>query len=175
MVTTLEDGRKVILHQDGTWEFVIEEDIFKLLDITGEITTINLGEGIKIGELLIIFDSIEIVKFYNTGIVPILTPGEPLIWRANDNYKFVVVKVKGENIGKRKDGLWRWGTEKQNYEIEVDKGYFYDPLLGENIININLLPEETDSDELVFEILESTLPLKLHASIKGQEFIVNLK
>jgi len=137
-------------------------------------TEINLGEGIRIGGLLIIFDSVKITKTYNTGRSAILT-GKSIIKKAKPNYKFVVIKVKGKNVGKKKEGLWLWGTEEQDYKIEVDKGYFYDPIIEKSILNINLMPEETGEDELVFEILKSTKPVKLHALIKGQRFTVNLK
>ena len=87
----------------------------------------------------------------------------------------MVIKVKGKNIGKEREGLWLWGTEEQDYKIEVDKGYFYAPIIEKSILNINLMPKETGEDELVFEILKSTKPVKLHALIKGQKFTVNLK
>jgi hypothetical protein len=137
---------------------------------------IKLGEGIRIGELLITFDSVRIAKTYDTGRYPMLPLAEGTIKEeAKPNYKLVVVKVKGKNVGKKKDGLWLSGTENQDYKIEVDKGYIYDPIQGESILNINLMPEETGSDDLVFEILESTTPVKLHALIKGKRFTVNLK
>ena len=65
----------------------------------------------------------------------------------------------------------------QNYKIEVDKEYIYD---GSGSIRVGLRPEETSSDELIFGILESTTPVKLHAYINGcdtrapYEFTVNL-
>ncbi len=139
-------------------------------------TVIKLGEGIKIGELLITFDSVRTTNIYDTGRYPSIPLVEGTIKeRAKPNYKLVVVKVKGKNVGKKKDGLWLWGTEQQDYKIEVDKGYIYDPLMREGILNINLMPEESGNGELVFEILEGTTPIKIHALIKGKRFTVNLK
>jgi len=138
-------------------------------------TLIELGEGIRIGELLVTFDSVQTTKSYDTGRYPMLAPQDTIKEEPKPGYKLVIVKVKAENVGKRKDGLWLSGGETQDYEIEVDKGYVYDPLLGQRILNINLLPEETGSDELVFEVLESTAPVKLHALIKGRRFTVNLQ
>jgi len=137
---------------------------------------INLGEGVRIGELLITFHSMRTTETYDTGRHPALPLAEGTIKkRAKPNYKLVIITVKGKNVGKEKDGLWIWGTEEQDYKIEVDKGYMYDPLMGEGILNINLMPEEIGDDDLVFEILEKTIPVKLHALIKGQRFTINLK
>ncbi|RKY64901.1 MAG: hypothetical protein DRQ08_06785 [Candidatus Latescibacterota bacterium] len=138
-------------------------------------TVIRLGEGIRIGELLVIFDSVKIAKTYDTGRVAILT-GVPIVEKAKPNYKFVIIKVKAKNIGKKKDSLWPWPSyPEQDYKLEVDKGYIYGPIMGESILSISLMPEETGSDKLVFEILKTTMPVKLHASIKGRRFTVNLK
>lgn len=136
----------------------------------------KLGEGVRVGELLITFDSITTTKIYDTGRYPVIPLVEGSIKEeAKPNYKLVVVKVIGKNVGKEKDGLWLWGTEEQDYKIEVDKGYIYSPLMRENILNINLLPEETGNDEIVFEILEGSVPVKLHVLIKGRRFTVDLK
>jgi energy-coupling factor transporter transmembrane protein EcfT len=128
-------------------------------------TEIKLGEGVKIGELLVKFTSIKIVKEIKRG---------NWIKKPKQNYKFVIVEVKAQNIGKEKDGI-DGIFDYQNYKIEVDKGYLYEPILGEGRLSFELLPEESSEDSLVFEILEKTFPVKLHALIKNKNFTVILK
>lgn len=124
-------------------------------------TAIKLGEVIRIDEFLITFDSVRITKTYN----------ELKYWRytpeSKSGYKFVVVKVTGKNVGKQKSFISFSGDQ-----IEVDAGYIYDSTYGG--VAFDLLPEEEDSDELVFEILEKTIPVKLHTQIKGQRFNVDV-
>jgi hypothetical protein len=149
---------------------------------------LKLGEGIKIGELLLTFDSIRTTKIDDSGSYTIKKKAKP-------NYKLIVVKVKCKNVGKERDDLELSMEEmtdimlgrsnefvesggnilEQDYKIEVDKGYIYDTLWELQTLNFNLLPEEIDVGNLVFEIPESTIPIKLHSMIKGQKFTVILK
>jgi hypothetical protein len=95
------------------------------------------------------------------------------LYHAKPGYKLVTIEVSSQNIGKERDMLC-----SQSYKIEVDKEYIYD---GGGSIKVGLLPEETSSDELVFEILESTAPVKLDAYLNycdtrtNYEFTVNLR
>lgn len=155
---------------EATLEEITQEDKTKLSQ-----PVITLGETIKLGEVLIAFDSVSTTATYDTGQYPRLLPSEETIKEtAKPNYKLVSVKASGRNIGKQQDGLWCRVSDHQEYELEVDKGYLYKPLMRESILNICLQPEEVGSGELVFEILESAMPTKLHALINGQRFTVNL-
>jgi uncharacterized protein DUF4124 len=122
-------------------------------------TDIKLGGGVRIGELLITFNSARITKAYaeDKHYTTIPKPG----------YKFVVIKVTGENVGNKRDVVLSGG------KIEVDKGYIYGCKYGN--LYFNLLPKEKGSSKLVFEILESTNPVKLQTVIEGQRYTVDLK
>ena len=122
-------------------------------------TAIKLGEGIRMGELLITFEYARIIKTYAKGNYFTLTP--------KSGYKFVVVKVTGKYIGKKKSFVLISGKD-----IEVDNGYIYDSKYQDAAFN--LLPEEAGSGELVFEILEKTIPVKLNAFISAQQFTVDV-
>jgi hypothetical protein len=142
--------------------------------VWSESKTISLGEGIRIGELLITFKSVKISPLYETGRYALT--GIPIVKEPKENYKFVIITVEGKNIGKRKSALGGWMglTPQQEFEIEVDKGYFYSPILGATYLVIDLLPEETGEDRLVFQIPKTTKPTKLHCNIKGIKFVVVL-
>lgn len=121
-------------------------------------TALRLGEGVRIDDLLITFDSIRIAEAY--------TETKTYIDRPKPGYKFVIVEVTGENVGKRERAISGYET------IEVDKGYIYDCKYG--FLHFDLLPEEKGSRKLVFEILESTAPTKLHTQIGERRFIVDV-
>jgi len=133
--------------------------------------TISLGEGINIDEILLKFKSVIISELYESGIYKF---GEPVIYEAEEKYKFVIIKAEGKNIGKRRSALATISSNDQIFEIEVDKGYFYSPYLWFKSLGLNLLPEESGEDELVFKILKTKKPINLHCYIKGKRFIVSL-
>jgi len=112
--------------------------------------TISLGEGINIDEILLKFKSVIISELYESGIYKF---GEPVIYEAEEKYKFVIIKAEGKNIGKRRSAL---ATISSNDQI------------------FDLLPEESGEDELVFKILKTKKPINLHCYIKGKRFIVSL-
>ncbi len=134
-------------------------------------TTISLGEGIAIDNILIKFKSVRISPLYETGRLSMFF--EPIVEKPKENYKFVVITVDGENIGKRGNILGGLGST-QYFEIEVDKGYFYSTILGGSRLVFNLLPEETKEGRLVFQIPQGTKPTKLHCNIEGRRFVVVL-
>lgn len=133
---------------------------------------ISLEEGIVIDEILIKFKSVRISPLYETGRYAWLT-GSAIVEEPKENYKFVIITVEGKNMGKRRDTLGYLGST-QNFEIEVDKGYFYSTILGASHLVFDLLPEESKEDELVFEIPKDTKPTKLHCNIEGKKFTVIL-
>ncbi len=132
---------------------------------------ISWGKGITINGLLIKFKSVKISPVYETGRLSMFL--NPIIEKPKENYKFVIITVEGENIGKRRSTLGDLGST-QYFEIEVDKGYFYSTILGASHLVFDLLPEETKEGRLVFEIPQDTKPTKLHCNIKGREFVVVL-
>lgn len=121
-------------------------------------TNIKLGESMRIGDFLITFGSAEITNIYKQKYY---SP------TAKPNYKFVAINITGKNVGKRANFIY-----SSKNEIEVDKGYFYNPKLGN--LSLSLLPEEEKSEELVFEILEDTEPIKLHIVILGNQYTVDI-
>jgi hypothetical protein len=130
-------------------------------------TDINLGEGIRIGEIFIMFDSVLLSKTYIVNRYYRVT--------SKPGYKFVIVEVTGENKGNKR------GVTIGDGKIEVDKGYIYNLKYG--LLNFNLLPKEKDITKLVFEILESTTPAKLriemvHSAttylLGGQQYTVDI-
>lgn len=130
-------------------------------------TDINLAEGIRIGEILITFDSVRLTKTY------IMNRYDRV--KSKLGYKFVIVEVTIENKGNKR------GTIIGDGKIEVDKGYIYNLKYG--LLNFNLLPKEKDSSKLVFEILESTTPVRLRIEmgksaatylLGGQQYTVDI-
>jgi hypothetical protein len=133
--------------------------------------TISWEEGIAIDKILIKFKSVRISPVYETGRLSMFF--EPIVKKPKENYKFVIITVEGENIGKRRDTLGSLGST-QYFEIEVDKGYFYSTILGASYLSFDLLPEESKERGLVFEIPKDTKPTKLHCNIEGGKFTVVL-
>lgn len=120
-------------------------------------TTSKLGEGVRVGDLLVTLEFTQITRVYDKG--------KYYTRRPKDGYKFVVVKATCKNVGTKRSSALISGND-----IEVDKGYIYE---GSDVYCSNLLPEEEHSDDLVFEILESTSPAKLHTTIGGKRFTVD--
>lgn len=124
-------------------------------------TALKLGEGVRINDFLVTLESIQITRAYATSKYSTYT--------LKDGYKFVVVKVTCNNVGKKKSYI------VINYNnIEVDKGYIYeaDPRMA--YVRCDLSPEESYSGEFIIEILGSTTPAKLHTTIGGKRFIVDV-
>lgn len=127
--------------------------------------TLSLGEPIKIDSLLIIFKSVTIAPSCSSlGI-------EHGMAAVKKGYKCVVITIEAENTGIREAVFDRTAPANQEYEIEVNKGYFY---LSKHALRFRLLPEETGEDYLMFHILESTMPVKLHGRIRYKVDILRM-
>jgi hypothetical protein len=165
----LKDGRERIelnlahfgAPEVGNYTLVIEnirdEVIYqKSFEITPKV--VILGENIKVGDFLFNFESVKVsntYKHYN---------------EADPGYKFIIIEAKAKNVGVEKQSLNIRGEK-----LEVDRGYYYEPYSYYSLSFDSLRPEEEQTDEVVFEILEDAELTKLFAEIENINVILILE
>ncbi|HJH26910.1 MAG TPA: hypothetical protein C5S37_09125, partial [Methanophagales archaeon] len=145
----------------GNYTLVIEnirdEVIYqKGFEITPKV--VNLGEKIKVSDFLFDFESVKAsntYKHYN---------------EADPGYKFIIIEAKAKNVGIEKQSLNIRGEK-----LEVDRGYYYEPYSYYSLSFDSLRPEEEQTDEVVFEILEDAELTKLFAEIENINVILILE
>ncbi|RZN35304.1 MAG: DUF4352 domain-containing protein [Methanophagales archaeon ANME-1-THS] len=116
-----------------------------------------LGEKIKVGDFLFNFESFRVSDTYK-------------YYKADPGYKFIVIEAKAKNEGIKKQSL-----NVGEVKLEVDKGYQYEPYSYYSLSFDSLRPEEETTDEIVFEILEDTEPIKLSAEIGNINVVLILE
>lgn len=120
----------------------------------------SLGESIKIDSLSITFESVKVApSCASWGI-------EHGMAAVKKGYKCVVITAEAKNTGIREVIFDRTAPANQEYKIEVDKGYFYSSKYPGRALRFQLLPEETGEDYLMFHILKTTKPVRLHGRIR---------
>ena len=165
----LKDGRERVelnlayfgASKIGNYTLVIEnirdEIIYqKSFEITPKV--VILGEKIKVGDFLFNFESVKVsdtYKHYN---------------EADLGYKFIIIEAKAKNVGIEKQSLNIRGEK-----LEVDRGYYYEPYSYYSLSFDSLRPEEEQTDEVVFEILEDAELTKLFAEIENINVILILE
>ena len=121
---------------------------------------LSLGESIKIKDnLSITFNSVKVApSCFSLGIKHGMAA-------VKKGYKCVVIGVEAKNMAIREAIFERTAPAYQEYEIEVDKGYFYSSKHPGRALKFRLLPEETGEDYLMFHVLKTTRPVRLHGRI----------
>lgn len=144
----------------GNYTLVIEnirdEVIYqKNFEITPKV--VILGEKIKVGDFLFNFESVNTSDTYKRN-------------KADPGYKFIIIEAKAKNVGIEKQSLNIRGEK-----LEVDRGYYYEPYSYYSLSFDALRPEEEQTDEVVFEILEDAELTKLSTEIENMNVILILE
>lgn len=156
---------------EGNYTVIIKNEQNKIIyqnNVTYNLPKYKLGETILIKGVSITFEpyrithEVECKYSYKTNC------------SAKQNYKFVVVPVKAKNINSvTKQSVDVYGARMK---IKVDKGYIYDAYSGGTSFTLN--PEESDSGNIVFEILESTNPIEIYYTpdiFSETTYVIDLK
>jgi endonuclease YncB( thermonuclease family) len=117
----------------------IYEESLKLSPIA-----LELNSSWRLGDVVIIPQKVEYTLIFKS-------------WKARDGYKLVIIEFKGINKGVRKSYVTIEGGE-----LKTKKGYYYKP--ERSWISFDLLPEEEDTNYLVYQVLKNDEAVDVYLS-----------
>ncbi len=152
---------------EGNYTVIIKNEQNKIIyqnSVTYNSLRYILGETILIKGVSIVFEPYQIT--HETGC--------KYVYKANcsakQNYKFVVIPVKAKNT----NSVTEQSVDVHDLKIKVDAGYIYDAYSGTSFA---LNPQDSGSDNVVFEILSSTSPKEIYYTpdVFSETYVFDLK
>lgn len=152
---------------EGNYTIIIKSEQNKIIyqnKATYNLPKYKLGGTILIKGVSITFEPYQITHEVECKYV----------YKANcssqQNYKFVVVPVKAKNT----NSVTKQSLDVYKLKIKVNEGYIYDAYSS---FSFTLNPEDSDSGNIVFEILESTSPKEIYYTpdVFSETYVFDLK